>query len=155
MNKKIKVIDLLNKIANGEEEKKAIETMQTIIEFGGDNFLCKEHRKQLQIILNLIEKQQKEISLLKDQLEYVKSEYEETIEQQQKEIEELKEKNGVLQNELNKKIEALDKAMNNPDYISKNKIKAKIENLEKQDKESKLSHNYLVIPVLQELLKEE
>ena len=29
----------------------------------------------------------------------------------------------------------------------------KIEELEKQDKESKLSHNYLVIPVLQSLLE--
>lgn len=44
-----------------EEEKKAIETMNTIIKFGGDNFLCKEHKKQLQTILNIIEKQQKEI----------------------------------------------------------------------------------------------
>ena len=34
-----------------------------------------------------------------------------------------KEKNGILQKELDKKIEALDKAMNNPDYISKDKIK--------------------------------
>ena len=31
----------------------------------------------------------------------------------------------------------------------------KIEELEKQDKESKLSHNYLVIPVLQSLLEKE
>lgn len=36
-----------------------------------------------------------------------------------------------------------------------NKIKAKIEDLEKQDKESKLSHNYLIIPVLHSLLEEE
>lgn len=35
------------------------------------------------------------------------------------------------------------------------KIKAKIEELEKQDRESKMSHNYLVIPVLQSLLEKE
>lgn len=44
-----------------EEEKQAIETMHTIVEFGGDNLLCKEHRKRLQIVLNLIEKQNKVI----------------------------------------------------------------------------------------------
>ena len=112
-----------------EEEKKAIEYLKRhILPYYGSK--GKIEFMLNDIILNLIEKQQKE-------------------------IEELKEKNGVLQNELNKKIEALDKVMNNPDYISKNKIKAKIKDLEKQDKESKLSHNYLVIPVLYSLLEEE
>ena len=44
-------------------------------------------------------------------------------------------------NELNKKWE--------------DKIKAKIEELEKQDRENRMSHNYLVIPVLQSLLEKE
>lgn len=75
-----------------DEEKKALEDCDII-------FMCLEdmmseesandNRKSYKIIRNLIETQQKEISLLKGQLEYVKSEYEETIEQQQKEIEEL------------------------------------------------------------------
>lgn len=44
-----------------EEEKQAIETMHTIVEFGGDNLLCREHRERLQTVLNLIEKQEKKI----------------------------------------------------------------------------------------------
>ena len=77
------------------KEKKALKDCDII-------FMCLEDmmseesandaRKSYKIIRNLIETQQKEISLLKDQLEYVKSEYEETIEQQQKEIEELNKK---------------------------------------------------------------
>ena len=47
-----------------EEEKQAIETMHTIVEFGGDNLLCREHRERLQTVLNLIKKQQKEIEEL-------------------------------------------------------------------------------------------
>lgn len=115
-----------------DEEKKAIENLKEVVDLYNDECLITTDYdfKSIEILLNLIETQQKE-------------------------IEELKEKNGVLQNELNKKIEALDKAMNNPDYISKDKIKAKIEDLEKQDKESRTSHNYLIIPVLQELLKGE
>lgn len=49
-----------------EEEKKAIELTKTIIEFAGDSYIPKENRKALQILLNLIEKQQKEIEELKD-----------------------------------------------------------------------------------------
>lgn len=64
------------------EEKKAIEWLKKADWFSA--------RLYSSTILNLIEEQQKEISLLKDQLEYVKSEYEETIEQQQKEIKDLK-----------------------------------------------------------------
>jgi hypothetical protein len=45
-----------------------------------------------------------------------------------------KEKSGILQKELDKKIEALDKAMNNPDYISKDKITS-ILGLEKETTE--------------------
>lgn len=41
-----------------------------------------------------------------------------------------KEKNGILQKELDSKIDALDMAMNNPDYISKDKIKEKIKELD-------------------------
>lgn len=84
-----------------EEEKKAIETMQTIIEFGGDNFLCKEHRKQLQIILNLIEKQSEEIERL--------------------------EARKYMLNAITGEISQIPVDNN---YISKDRIKAKIEEIE-------------------------
>lgn len=41
------------------------------------------------------------------------------------------EENGKLRSELNQKIILLDRTMNNPDYICKDKIKLKIEKLEK------------------------
>ena len=40
-------------------------------------------------------------------------------------------------------------------YISKDKIRDLIKELEKQDKEIRFSKNYLIIPVLKELLEEE
>ena len=66
------------------------------------------------------------------------------IEKQTKEIEELKDTRSIFN-------------MGRRSYKNEieDKIKAKIEELEKQDKESKLSHNYLVIPVLQSLLEKE
>lgn len=70
-----------------------------------------------------------------------------------------KEKNGILQKELDKKIEALDKAMNNPDYISKDKIKTKIKELENKYEEMgkysllRESITYEIKP-LKELLEE-
>ena len=74
------------------------------------------------------------------------------IEKQSKEIEELKEKDDA-------NLAYYDQIYQNGIYTGQkaveDKIKAKIEELEKQDKESKLSHNYLVIPVLQSLLKKE
>ena len=75
------------------------------------------------------------------------------IEKQQKEIEELKEKIKTF------KIEDENIYLQFGEITEKkrwqDKIKAKIEELEKQDKENKLSHNYLVIPVLQSLLEKE
>ena len=73
------------------------------------------------------------------------------IEKQQKEIEELK----ITNKELTERVLRLesDKFWNN--VVSKDKIKAKIEELEKQDKESRFSKNYLVIHVLQSLLEED
>lgn len=97
--------EFVDLIGMSDEEKKALKDCDII-------FMCLEdmmseesannERKSYKIIRNLIETQQKEISLLKDQLEYVKSEYEETIEQQQKEIEELKDKKRKLIELMNK-----------------------------------------------------
>lgn len=65
------------------------------------------------------------------------------IEKQSIEIEELKETLKCTQNSWYEDAKIIDK------------IKAKIEELEKQDKESRFSKNYLVIHVLQSLLEEE
>ncbi len=69
------------------------------------------------------------------------------IEKQQKEIEKLKENNGYHLGFVDGGIAKR--------YEIENKIKVKIEELEKQDRESRISHNYLVIPVLQSLLEKE
>lgn len=131
-----------------EEEKKAIEYWKRDISLYHYNTqLCSEHYAQ--IILNLIDNQQKGISLLKDQLEYVKSEYEETIEQQQKEIEELK-------NTETYKIAIIDKDK----YISKDKIKAILEDYTEKAKhplvnpQSREEYTF-GIRTLQTLLEEE
>ena len=68
------------------------------------------------------------------------------VKNQSKEIEELKEENEKYKNPP---------FFDEDNYTENDKIKAKIEELEKQDRECRLSHNYLVIPVLQSLLKEE
>jgi len=70
----------------------------------------------------------------------------ENYKKQSKEIEELKQEKEYL----NCIIES-----DKDNYINKDKIKAKIEELEKQDRENRMSHNYLVIPVLQSLLEKE
>ena len=64
---------------------------------------------------------------------------------QSKEIEELKKYKKYYEEmeEVNKK------------FITVDKIKEKIKELEKQDREDRVSHNYLVIPVLQSLLEKE
>ena len=111
-----------------EEEKKAINQLKADTSFYDyelkngkyiyELFKIEVYKKDVDVLLNLIETQQKEISLLKDQLEYVKSEYEETIEQQQKEIEELK-NSGLPTVYLNGFYDGEKKV--------KGKIKAKIE----------------------------
>ena len=62
-----------------------------------------------------------------------------------------KEKNEILQKELDNKIKALDRAMSNPDYISKDKIKVKIGELNISD----ILEDQIAIPYLKELLEEE
>ena len=47
-------------------EKDAIESMELIVKYGGDNLLSKEHRKKLDIVLNLIKKQDNKIKFLLD-----------------------------------------------------------------------------------------
>lgn len=85
-----------------EEEKEAIENLKNYIKvdeiYNGnrknlsdfDKF-CIEHCLDIEIILNLIQKQQEEIKLLKDQQQYVIDEYSETIEKKDKMIYEMAE----------------------------------------------------------------
>ena len=80
-----------------EEEKQAIETMHTIVEFGGDNLLCREHRKRLQIVLNLISKQQKEILHWKGQYYLISRKINKPLEDKIKEkIKELKNDKNIV-----------------------------------------------------------
>lgn len=65
-----------------EEEKKAIKRMQEVRAKNVHTFV-----DELDIILNLIQKQQEEIKLLKDQKQYVIDEYGNAIDEKQKEIE--------------------------------------------------------------------
>lgn len=82
-----------------EEEKKAIETTKTIIEYAGDCYIPKQNREKLQILIDLVTKQQKEI----ENWEETENDYEhelarkdEEIKKQQKEIEKLKKDKEIL-----------------------------------------------------------
>ena len=46
MKKKMKIIDLLNKIANGEEAPKKIKVNKIIFEYQGDDYLYKDEDKK-------------------------------------------------------------------------------------------------------------
>ena len=122
-----------------EEEKKAIEFIKRELE---DE---KRQRNDYQSLTGLYGNLEIEIML-------------NLIEKQQEELNKEKEKNGVLQEELNNKIEALDIAMSNPDYICKDKIKEKIEKYNKTRAETPNSIIYTrmvdYIDCLQELLEE-
>ena len=70
-------------------EKDAIESMELIVKYGGDNLLSKEHRKKLDIVLNLIKKQDNKIKFLLDDeksLKEMNRNQMKIIEKQQKEI---------------------------------------------------------------------
>ena len=126
-----------------EEEKKAIEYIK---EFKNEVFEGVGNKsimaKNIDILLNLIEKLQKEIKHQKQQRKYWRDNFYE----QQEEIE-------VLKEDLDKKVKALDIAMSNPDYISKDKIREKIEQLKEIADEDNLDV-YTKIDVLEELLEE-
>ena len=71
-----------------EEEKKAIETTKTIIEFAGDSYIPKENRNALQTLLKLIDKQEEEI----DTHIETENDYEHELARKDEEIEKLNEK---------------------------------------------------------------
>lgn len=110
-----------------EEEKKAIETTKIMIKYVGDNYIPKQNREKLKILLNLIEKLQKE-------------------------NEEIREWKFVIDNPIDlKKLSELDLIkIFGKSYIAVDKIKAKIEELENKS----LDDLYKRIGELEELLEE-
>lgn len=103
------------------------ELIRTFKREGIENFIT-VRRKYIDIIINLIEKQSKEIEEYKKQLDldYVDKHFVpvERYNQLEKEIEELKEKSNHITKET---VEFV-----NSHYIHKDKIEAKIEELEKE-----------------------
>ena len=164
-----------------DEEKKAIESFKEennndLSRFDDFNSYTQFKVKRDKIIIDLIEKQSKEIQLLKEQKQYVIDEYGETIEKQSKEIEELtgnqciyKDTSSCTKSISLKTYIALNKFDSSKEQSSMNyyklykelvdKIKAKIEEL---DREIEFEQNEKVIiylhkqkRVLQSLLEKE
>lgn len=115
-----------------DEEKKAIDSLKVISEYAGDNYLAKEHRRKLKMLIELVEKQSKE-------------------------IEELKEKNRQskmrivqLENEITARIEDV-----NQYYTPNDKIKAKIKEWDKDIKWNNADDYYYAIKMMQSLLEKE
>lgn len=103
--------------------------------------------KEIEILKKVIKKQQKEI----EEKRIIIFAGAEKVKQLEKEIQRLEKDNDTLSELV---IVNEDKVIKELDLISKDKIREKIEELKKQDELSKLSHNYLIIGVLQELLEE-
>ena len=57
-----------------DEEKKAIDSLKVISEYAGDNYLAKEHRRKLKMLIELVEKQSKEIEHQKEKIKTFKIE---------------------------------------------------------------------------------
>lgn len=110
-----------------EEEKKAIEYLTKYIHW--ETYGERSLETDIKTVLNLLDKKQKEIEELKLDLEEME-----------------KSNNHKKENWVHKNV------LNN--YINKDKIREIIEELKKQDELNELSHNYLIIPVLQELLED-
>ena len=157
-----------------DEEKKAIEILKDR-EYDFDELYCtfrqsfiKPYDESIDIILNLIEKQSKEIEELnwkiqeqRDLLKYKSDK----IEKQSKEIEELKEKNKTLKSLQNDTNGLYIEMTERKNYFERelqkvvDKIKAKIEELEKldfgTDLVSQSTANLTTIIILQSLLEKE
>lgn len=70
-----------------EEEKKAIQRLEYVNrQYDCNNYYSIYDLECIETVLNLIQKQQKEIELLKDQKQYVIDEYENTIDEKQLEL---------------------------------------------------------------------
>lgn len=101
-----------------DEEKKAIDYLKIYIE--RDVMYENRHYKQIEIILNLIEKQSKEIESLKEDKEIIKRKYEDLVDENEKFL-------------YDSAVYLMGKDDTNSKW--KDKIKAKIEVLDKEEKE--------------------
>lgn len=129
-----------------EEEKQAIESLR---KNRGVSFA------QADIISNLIDKQQKEIEEMQEELQmYVDTNV--MKEKLEKEIEELKSQNNEIVKELKPRVRIDDTEYIERNFISKDKIRAKIKEYEKIDKEeyAKQGNFEIEISLLNELLEE-
>ena len=63
-----------------DEEWKAMDSLKVISEYAGDNYLAKEHRRKLKLLIELVEKQSKEI----EELNYIKRCFDYCVEQKNK-----------------------------------------------------------------------
>ena len=62
-----------------DEEIKAMDSLKVISEYAGDNYLAKEHRRKLKLLIELVEKQSKEIEELKENNKELKTQIEEHV----------------------------------------------------------------------------
>ena len=121
------------------EEKKAIVYLKSYCI--NDVLYDNKHYEQIKIVLNLIEKQSKEIEeLKKDKLELINKNHVVHLKDVEKELREMRKaidtKNAEIEC-LNVIHESYKEMVEENNFISKDKIKAKIEELEKEIIEDK------------------
>ena len=138
-----------------DEEKKAIERLNKRYEFFKENPLATNvwltlDIHSLGIVLNLIEKQSKEIERINEILIW-KQKHEEQL---QKEIERLNNKFEKIYNEIDNKNSQLVKALNYKLFME-DKIKAKIDYLLKHYDSENFINFEMFIKILQSLLEKE
>ena len=144
-----------------EEEKKAIQMLNKFIT--EHKFYNIKHSDNLEdnieIVLNLIEKLQKENEILKEEKEQAWEEWN-NLEQGSYETElKLKEENRKLKKQVQRQINEWNKDIKS-NYISKHKVKDKIEELKAQYKtalEENSTEAFILkcqITILQELIEE-
>lgn len=133
------------------EEKEAIEEVKKIINYIEDNYTCncdREDKKYFEIVLNLIDKLQKQLDQLKDVDRQICNEELITKDKYQ----EILKENAELTNELSK-IQCDNRQMEE-DSISKDTIRTKIKELENTYSEHSEFRIGKTIEILNELLGE-
>ena len=140
--------ELIKDIKETKYNEENVEKLLYELENDTGNYSCYDNAIAIIYYKNLYQKEKEIWKETENDYEHELARKDEKIEKQQKEIEDLKE-------DLSKKVKALDIAMSNPDYICKDKIKAKIKELEEQcEKELLTTWLESQIDVLKELLGE-
>ena len=139
-----------------DEEKKAVEFIRDLIAWDVRQYLCpnKEECKNLEIILNLIEKQQKKIENLKKLMAH-KNGYTKQLEE---DLFENASNYVVSKDKIRDKIEELNKE--SKDLIKKGNFESRNDGFEATDIEGlndliNYQSKGIIIKILQELLEEE